>query len=225
MAASALTQEQLDFIKKLEAPFHAKLSAVDVSETTMAALGKAGVRSIPMLTAVADDRKDLRQFLKDCCGMDPAANPMMPVEIGKLVIVFDACMTKVSVDAKVDAERAAAQLPPQVNLDEYHAAVELYKEKVGKITEAQTPSKPYFDLKFGQLTSQFAPERLTEITSLAQAENNTKTAGPSRSFQVDEANCGFRLSVKVFTVAMPHDSEVLRARLRTMGACHMLAKL
>ena len=107
MSSSTLTQEQMDDIQKLEAPFHAKLSAVDVSETTMAALGKAGVRSIPILTAVADDRKDLRRFLKDCCDMDPAANTMMPVEIGKLVIVFDACMTKVSVDAKVDAERAA----------------------------------------------------------------------------------------------------------------------
>ena len=111
--------------------------------------------------------------------MDPSADPMMPVEIGKLVIVFDACMTKVSVDAKVDAERAAAQLPPQVNMDEYHAAVELYKAQVGRLTEAQTPLKPYFDSKFGQLTSQFAPERLTEITSLAQAEHNSKTTGPS----------------------------------------------
>ena len=104
--------------------------------------------------------------------------------------------------------------------------MKLFKDTHFKATEAQIPSKAYFESKFGQLTGQFEPERLTEITSRAQAAHNAKQTGKKdRLFEVDEANCGFRLSTKAFIVAMPSDSEVLRARLRLMGICHSMMLL
>ena len=224
--ASTLSAEQMTDIKKIESPLHAKLNAAGVSDVTMAHLGKVGVTSIAMLTAVADDRKDLRKFLLESCAMDPSSGTNMVVEIGRIVVVYDQCNTKVAVEAKVEAERSAAQLPPQVHMDEYHAAVKLFKDTHFKATEAQIPSKAYFEAKFGQLTGQFEPERLTEITSRAQADHNSKQAGKKdRLFEVDEANCGFRLSTKAFIVAMPSDSEVLRARIRLMGICYSMLLL
>ena len=106
--------------------------------------------------------------------MDPRQGTNMVVEIGRILVVYFQCNTKVAVEAKVEAERSAAQLPPQVHMDEYLAAVKLFKDTHFKATEAQIPSKAYFDVKFGQLTGQFEPERLTEITSRAQADHNPK---------------------------------------------------
>ena len=101
-------------MRKIEAPLHAKLNSAGGSDVTMAHLGKVGVTSVAMLMAVADDRKDLRKFLLESCQMDPSSGTSMVGEIGRIVVVYDQCGTKVAVEAKVDAERSAAQLPPQV---------------------------------------------------------------------------------------------------------------
>ena len=91
--ASTLSAEQMTDIKKIESPLHAKLNAAGVSDVTMAHLGKVGVTSIAMLTAVADDRKDLRKFLLESCQMYPSMGTSMVVEIGRIVVVYDQCGT------------------------------------------------------------------------------------------------------------------------------------
>ena len=134
--ASNLSADQLLDIKKIESPLHAKLNVAGVSDVTMAHLGKVGVASIAMLTAVADDRKDLRKFLLESCAMDPSQGTNMVVEIGRIVVVYDQCNTKVAVEATVEAERSAAQLPHQVHMDEYLAAVKFFNDTHFKATEA-----------------------------------------------------------------------------------------
>ena len=68
-------------------------------------------------------------------------------------------------------------------------------------------------------------EKLTEVTSLAQAERHALRNANSKTLSLDETACSFQITSKPFGVAIPSGSEALRARLRLMRNAHMFLKL
>ena len=67
-----------EHIAKLDARFHAMLQALGCHENSMARLGELSITTVQALETLADDRKDLREFLKDGLGLDPQAAPKVP---------------------------------------------------------------------------------------------------------------------------------------------------
>ena len=59
-------------IAQLDARFHSMLSNLECHENTLARLGELRISNISALTTLVDDRTELRAFLKDALGLDPA---------------------------------------------------------------------------------------------------------------------------------------------------------
>ena len=154
-------------------------------EDVMARLAELGVIDINGLHTLADVRKQLRDFLKDACGADPANGGFKhTVEPGKVVSEWEQSGKRVEIENKRDAERLASNLPPQLRGEEVLLLKKQYEVAFNKkrpITKAQCPSRPYLELKVGHAETLWEAEKLTEVTSLAQAERHA-TANSDKRF-------------------------------------------
>ena len=75
------------------------------------------------------------------------------------------------------------------------------------------------------MDSLWQPERLTEVTSLAQANRHALSNQNTKSFSIDEVVCGFKMVTKPFGVPMPKGSEDLRARLKLIRNTYLMLRL
>ena len=95
-------------LAKLDARFLAMLQGLHVDETVMARLGGLGVINVTTLHTLVDDRKALRIFLTDACGIDPRPAAQggggwkHTVEAGKIVSAWEAASKRVEVETKRD---------------------------------------------------------------------------------------------------------------------------
>ena len=215
-------------IAQLDARFHSMLSNLDCHENTLARLGELRITNISALTTLVDDRAELRVFLKDALGLDPVKGYQFTLEAGKVVMAWEQANKRTEVENKRDAERRAADLPPQLTGEDVVLLKKQFEKNFNKnrvITKAQTPSKSYLELKVGHAESMWQAEKLMEVTSLAQEERHKMKNSNEKSMAVDEVNCSFKIITKPFGVPMPTDSEGLRARLKLMGNAFMFLRL
>ena len=217
-------------IAKLDTRFHAMLQALGCHENTMARLGELGVDTVQALETLVDDRKGLREFLKDGLGLDPQKEPKIKhtIEAGKVTSAWEQCRKRVEVENTREAERIAQNLPPQLGVDDVPMLKKRFEKDFNKgrvITKAQCPSKPYLELKVGHAEVLWEAEKLTEVTSLAQAERHALSNANTKTFGIDEHTCSFKVVTKPFGVPMPDSSESLRARLRLMRNAYMFLKM
>ena len=215
---------------KLDSRFHAMLQSLGCHENTMARLAELTVTSVQALETLVDDRKDLRTFLKDALGLDPAVDPKIAhtIEQGRVTSAWEQCRKRVDVENTREAERVAQNLPPQLPPDDVPFLKKKFEMDFNKgkpITKAQCPSKPYLELKVGHAEIMWEAEKLTEVTSLAQAERHALSNAQTKTFGIDEHTCSFKVVTKPFGVSMPDGSEMLRARLRLMRNTFMFLKM
>ena len=144
-------------IAKIDARFLAMLQGLNVEETVMARMAELGVINTTTLHTLVDDRKGLRAFLLDACGIDPrpaaaGGGWKHTVEAGKIVSAWEASSKRVEVETKRDAERLASNLPPQLTGEEVLLLKQQFEAAFNRtraITKAQCPSKAYLELKVG----------------------------------------------------------------------------
>ena len=103
---------QAEGIAKLDARCHAMLQSLHPN--TMARLGGLSVRNISALHALADDRKELRTFLKDALGLNPASGLERVLEQGKIISAWEQAGIRVGLENKREAGRINSNLPPQL---------------------------------------------------------------------------------------------------------------
>jgi hypothetical protein len=218
---------------KLDARLHALLAAQGCHANTIGRFGELGVHSVQGLETLVDTRKDLRSFLVIGFGLDPlngddATKILNSLEAGKIVAAWEQAKKRVEVDNTREAERVAQSLPPQLTAEDLVVLKKKFERdhlKGKPLTDDKCPSKPYLELVVGHIESFWEAEKLTEVTSLAQAKRFAQGNKHTKSLHMDEDTLGFKLVTKPFGVPMPADSEALRARLRLMRNAHMLAKL
>ena len=103
--------------------------------------------------------------------------------------------------------------PPQSTDQDYTLAKEAL-ESVERLTlpDYQTPSKPYYERKLGEVTTGFLAEPLTHVTNKTQEEAIKQKAEP---FLTSEG----RISTKIpdFSIPLPVDAEDLENRLKVLG--------
>ena len=64
-----------EHIAKLDARFHAMLTALGCHQNTLARMGELSITTVGALETLVDDRAGLRDFLKDGFGLDPTQPP------------------------------------------------------------------------------------------------------------------------------------------------------
>ena len=223
---AGVTNEQQ--IAKLEARFLALLVSLEFHIDTLARFGELGIRTFNALHTIADDRKDLRTFCKDDLGLDKAQGTPHTLEQGKIISAWETSAERIDVDTTREAQRVAANLPPQITDED----LILLKGRFGKdfnrkkeIPKSECPSRPYLEMKIGLMDSLWHPERLTEVTSLAQAKRHALSNANTKTFGLDETSCGFKMVTKPFGVNMPRNSEDLRARLKPVRNTFLFLRL
>ena len=219
-----------DHIAKLDARFLAMLTSVGCHKNTMARFGEMQITSVAALTTLVDTRAELREFLATGLGLDPKVDPKVDhaLEAGKIVMAWEQANKRSEVENKREAERLAANLPPQMNPDELILLRKQFEKNVNRgnaISDAETPSKAYLELKIGHAETTWAPEKLSEVTSWAQAERHRMGNAQEKQYGMDELTCSFKVITKPFGIPMPNDSESLRARLKLMGNAFLFLKL
>ena len=229
----AQTESNAFHIAKMEARFQAMLTTAQVHVNSMGRLAELGVHSIQGLETLVDDRKTLRAFLIDALGLDPgtgsaAEKVAATLEQGKITGAWEQTRKRIEVENRREAERIAQNLPPQLSGEDVTVLKKKFETDFNKnrpITEAQTPSKPYLELKISHLENYWEAEKLTEVTSLAQAKRHAVKNSQTKQFGIDELSCSFKIVTKPFGIAMPKDSETLRARIRVMRNAYMFLKM
>ena len=219
-----------EHIAKLDARLMAMLSGVNCHQNTMARLGELGVTTVAALTTLVDTRAELRVFLADGLGLDPKKEPKIEhsLEAGKVVMAWEQANKRTEVENKKEAERLSANLPPQLNPDDVILLRKQFEKNLNRgipLSDAETPSKAYLELKVSHAETSWAPERLTEVTSWAQAERHRLGNAQEKTYGMDELTCSFKVITKPFGIPMPTDSETLRARLKLMGNTYLFLKL
>ena len=133
-----------------------------------------------------------------------------------------------TVEVQSQAQRALANLPPEILLEEMDQHAHVFAATPGgfPLSPITTPSKGYFDTKVLEVQSTFKAEPWTTVTNLAQEAAHRSRPAQSQSdlLSWDSANSGFRLQQKSFGVAMPSTSEGFRMRLRLWGLAFVFLK-
>ena len=206
----------IDGIKKLDERFHSLLQNLECKPETMARLGELGCRSLQNLHTRGGDRALIRKFLKDGLELDPLKGFEHTMEAGKIVSAWEQVGVRVQVDNKREADRLSQNLPPQLTGEDVlllKKQFETHYNKGREIDKSQVPSKSYLELKVGHATTMWEAEKLTEVTSLAQAERHALRNANSKTLSLDETACSFQITSKPFGVAAPSGSDALEGGL------------
>ena len=215
-------------IAKLDERFHSMLQNLECRPETMGRLGELGCRTLQNLHTLGDDRAMIRQFLLDGLGLDPTKGFEHTMEAGKIVSAWEQVGIRVQVDNKREAERLSQNLPPQLTGEDVlllKKQFEKHHNKGREIDKSQVPSKTYLELKVGHVQTRWEAEKLSDVTSLAQAERHALRNANMKTMSLDETACSFQITSKPFSVPMPMGSEALRARLELVRNTHMFLKL
>lgn len=131
-------------------------------------------------------------------------------------------------EVQSQAQRALANLPPEISFEEMDQRAKVFAASVGgfDLSPIATPSKGYFEMKILGVQSTFKAEPWTTVTNLAQEEAHRSRPAQSQSdlLSWDAANSGFRLQQKSFGTAMPSTSEGFRMLLRLWGLVFVFLK-
>ena len=87
------------------------LEEKQVAAETIAKLKELGINTVSRLCLWVDDRKELRQVLKDDLGLDPALDRKFRIEQIAMVDAWESAKSRLDEQSKVDAEKRSAGLP------------------------------------------------------------------------------------------------------------------
>ena len=201
-------------VARIEASLVATFTHAALKQETIAKLADAGITSTPLFVNICSSPDELRAFLKDGVGMNLTDYKGDFLEAAKVLGAWEeAKLTRTTV-AKKQAEQRAEFQTPQIRLEDYEEARELFEKSEYELEDSQAPSKAYLERKLAEASSTFRAEPLTAVTTASQEDNNQTTIPV-----IDPHSGIFKISSKSFAVQYPRDSEELRLRLRTLGYC------
>ena len=99
--------------------------------------------SAALFGSLCRDEDDMHNYFKKVLEIDPDARETDVVLRARLTMVWEVCKTRAAVETKEAAERADAQLPPQLTLSDFETARAAYEATMG--TRSRTicvPSSP-----------------------------------------------------------------------------------
>ena len=205
---------------KLEGKFLSMLEDAGVSEEICNKLGESGCNSSMLFGGITEDEKEMILYLQGACNLDVTQRADDFLPRARLLIVWKACKARQEFEVKHSAQRAVENLPPQATDQDFGLAKEAL-EKIDKmdLLDYETPSKPYWERKMGEVATGFVTESLTQVTNKTQEDVTKQKAEPCLT---QEGKIAVKMSE--FTVPLPQDAEDLENRIKVMGACLMMVK-
>ena len=152
--------------------------------------------------------------------MDVFANADDFLPRARLLIVWKACKARQEIEVQHTAQRAVENLQPQTTDQDFGLAKESL-EVVEKLSllDYETPSKPYWERKMGEVATGFVAEPLTNVTNKTQEEATKQKAEPCLT---QEGKIGIK--IPDFSIPLPRHAERLEHWIMVLGACYMMCK-
>ena len=204
----------------MEAKFLSMLEDTGVDATICDKLGNAGCTSSGLFGGITGDEKEMVMYLKAACDLDVLARADDFLPRARLLIVWKACKARQDIEVQHTAQRAVENLPPQTTDQDFGLAKESLEivEKFS-LLDYETPSKPYWERKMGEVATGFVAEPLTNVTNKTQEEATKQKAEPCLT---QEGKIGVK--IPDFSIPLPQNAEDFENQIMVLGACYMTCK-
>ena len=136
--------------EKLEPRLSAMLMGQGVQESTLDTLGKVGILTVQVFANLAEKKEEMRKLLeRDEIGIK-SDSIQGALEQARVLGVWLATQTMLTVEAKHEAERAVTAQAPEISLKELVAQKQLFERstKGFPLPPAMCPSKAFLERKF-----------------------------------------------------------------------------
>ena len=205
---------------QLESKFLSMLEEAGVDGAICDKLGHANCTSSVLFGSITEEEKEMVLYLKSAADLDVTLRPDDFLPRARLLSVWRSCRARQDFEVRHVAQRAVENLPPQTTDQDFGLAKEgLERTEQISLLDYQTPSKPYWERKMGEVSTGFMAEPLTHVTNKTQEEATKHNAEPCLTKEG-------KISVKIpdFSIPLPQECEDLENRLKVMAACLMMCK-
>lgn len=177
-----------------------------------------GVTTVEKLAAVARDRDDLVEMLKQHWGLDQANSLGERVQVASIVCAFTNATTRSQRSAEVEAEYGIQDKPKPLISGEWSSMRAALERRQGTIEDSVMPSKEFIEMKLAEIESaEYRAEALSEVVS--KDEVDVDTLVPVFTSK------GMSLRKGTSKVAEPSNAEEFRRRLSIMCNAMILVSL
>ncbi len=205
-------EEQTAGLEKMEGELLRILEDSDVPKEVRALFGHFGILKVRSFARLEPDEQSLRDLLKREFEMGEG--------IAHVLVAWDAAKERVKRQAEVVTEARVHGTTPELPKAEDNSMRQTYEELHGEISDLLYPSNDYLKSKLDQVENElYEAEPLSEVVSREHA------ASGSSDVTLTLIPSALRVSKVKHKIAMPKDSEQLRARMKTMAMCWELTRM
>jgi hypothetical protein len=174
-----------------------------------------GVLTVNHFAAFADDKTELKKVLKDNFNLDPSANIVTRVNVGKIVVAWSSARARATKLADAEGEAEARNIPKDVTTAAYHAMRATFEDRYWDLSDRELPGRSYVEKKLDEIEKgELRAEFLSEVISREEDEPDSMRT----VWGVGGELKAMKVTAKV---PLPSDTEMLRHRIILLGTAWM----
>ena len=174
-----------------------------------------GVLTIRQFAAFVDDKKELRDVLKESFELDPKASIPTRVNASRVLTAWTSARARATKAADAEGEADARNVPKDVCAADFHTMRSTFEEKYWEVADRELPGKCYIEKKLDEVEKgDYKAETPSEVVSREEEDPD--------SLKTVWSVAGELKAVKVSSkVPLPADTEALRHRIVLLGTAWM----
>ncbi|CAE7216749.1 unnamed protein product [Symbiodinium natans] len=215
----ATVEQQKALVQTLDPDLAGLLQTKDVSLKVQALVAQKKVKTISRLSAMADDRKGIREFCVKTLGLEASVGDDL-VEIASVVDAWESARSRVDARNKAEGEAVVDGLPKVVARTELAQLRDRFETAFYPLTEKFMPANATLEQVFDMVDNgEFVNMSLSEFASKENAAQEPVAA------VIDRSTGAIKVKKGHIQVPMPTNAEELRVRLRVVAHSFVLSSL
>ncbi len=211
-------EEQVACLDKMDGEFLRILEDAEVPKEVRALFGHFGILKVRSFAKLEPDEQSMRELIKK--GFEIGEGISERIVIAHILVAWDSAKERIKRQAEAITEAKVHGTTPELPKGEDNSMRQAFEGVHGEISDMIYPSNDYLKSKLDQVEEElYEAEPLSEVISREHAVSGnsdvTLTLIPS----------ALRVSKIKHKIAMPKDSEQLRARMKTMAMCWELTRM
>ncbi len=211
-------EEQTECLQTMDGELVRILEDAEVPKEVRALFGHFGILKARSFARLEPDEQSLRDLLKK--EFEIGEGIAERIIIAHILVAWDSAKERVKRQAEVVTEAKVHGTTPELQKSEDNLMRQAFEGVHGEISDMIYPSNEYLKGKLDQVEKElYEAEPLTEVISREHA------ASGSSDVTLTLIPSALRVSRIKHKIAMPKDSEQLRARMKTMAMCWELTRM
>ncbi len=211
-------EEPVASLEKMDGELLRILEDAEVPKEVRALFGYFGILKTRSFARLEPDEQSLRDLLKK--EFEIGEGIAERITIAHVLVAWDSAKERVKRQAEAVTEARVHGTTPELPKADDNSMRQAYEGVHGEISDMIYPSSDYLKSKLDQVEEElYEAEPLTEVISREHA------ASGSSDVTLTLIPSALRVSKIKHKIAMPKDSEQLRARMKTMAMCWELTRM